>query len=113
MPAAVLAQEVVYIGDYDNTNDFRLQSDGTAIPLDSVTEIIANINGVVIVSTNLGADLIRWNQLGFEVGEVRCRFGAAIGLEPGYAPCYLIVKDPTNPNGVVFGPTHLLILQLP
>jgi len=106
-------EEVVYVGDYDNTNDFRLESDGVALPLDDVIQIDANVSGLDISSTNQPADLIRWNVLGFEVGEIHCRLGAIPSLSGGIKNCWFIVFDPTNPNGVVFGPIDLVAIELP
>jgi hypothetical protein len=108
-----MAEEIVYIGDYDNTIDLRLDSDGTAIPLDSVTQIDANIEGVGVTSANAADDLIRWDQLGYAEGEIRCQFGAITDLPEGHRNCWFIVYDPTNPHGVVFGPVKLWIIQLP
>ena len=105
--------EYVFKGDWENTNDFRLDSDGTALDLSSVTQIDANIAGVDIVSTNQADDLIRWSQVGFVTGEIRCQFGSAPGLMPGAWPCYFIVYDPVNVDGIVFGPMTLTVVQLP
>ena len=105
--------EIVYLGSYDNTNDFQLQSDGVAIDLSSVTNINANINGVDVLSTNQSNDLIRWDQVGYATGEIRCKFSSVSGLTDGGADCYFIVIDPTNTNGVVFGPITLYMLTLP
>lgn len=104
--------ETVYIGDYDNTNDLRLDSNGTAISLSSVTQIDAKIGLVEITSTNQGDDPIRWNVAGYTTGEIRCKFGGIEGLNPGHWPCYFIVYEPTNPNGIVFGPVSFDVLDI-
>lgn len=108
-----MPEEIIYLGQYENTLDFRLDSDGTALNLQEVTEISANIAGVDVVSANGANDLIRWNGVGFVTGEIRCRLGPAVGLMQGKFPCYFIVVDPTNPGGVVFGPVTLDIVALP
>lgn len=104
--------EVVYIGDYDNTNDLRLDSNGTPISLSSVTQIDAQMGTVSVSSTNQGDDPIRWNVAGYATGEMRCKFGSLEGLVPGVWPCYFIVYEPTNPNGIVFGPVNFRVLSL-
>lgn len=108
-----MSEELVYIGDYHNHNDFLLTNGGVAIDMSAVTQIDANIHGVDVVSTNQSADLIRWDQAGYQSGEIRCRFGAAPGLVPGSHPLRFVVYDPTNPNGVVFDDMTLLVVQLP
>lgn len=105
--------EIVFIGDWDNTNDLQLLSDGAAISTDSVTRIDANINGADVTSTNQSSDLLQWGGVNYLTGEVRCKLGAVTGLAPGPSDMYLIVYDPTNPNGVVFGPVRLTIIDLP
>lgn len=110
--------EIVYIGDYDNYNDFQLKAedeDGVLQPMDmsSVTEITANIDGNDIVSTNQSNDPIRWNQLGFVTGQIRCKFGPVVSSPSSLKQCYFIVVDPTNPSGVVFDPIILTLVELP
>ena len=106
-------QEVVIVGNYDNTNDFRLESDNVPLVLDSVTQIDANVAGLDVTSTNQSSDLIRWNVVGFEVGKIQCKFGAIPNLTGGMKNCWFIVFDPTNLNGVVFGPIDLVAIELP
>lgn len=109
--------EIVYIGDYENTIDLRLDSEEAGvsgpISMPDVTQITANISGIDVVSTNQGGDAIRWNQVGYASGEIRCRFGDVAGLYPGNHLCWFIVVDPTNPDGVVFGPITLTCVALP
>jgi len=108
-----MAEEIIYIGSYDNTIDLLLNSDGVPIPLSTVTRIDANISGIDVTSTNQGSDLIRWDQAGYVEGEARCKFGGVTGLAEGYAQLWLTLYEPTNPNGVVFGPIHIEIHELP
>jgi len=105
-------EEVIYIGVYDNTNDLRLDSNGSPISLSSVTRIDAQMGLLSVTSENATNDPIRWNVAGFVAGEMRCKFGALEGLSPGSWPCYFIVYDPTNPNGVVFGPVTFHVKAL-
>jgi hypothetical protein len=105
--------EIIYIGSYNNTIDLRLESDGVPISTSSVTRIDANINGIDVSSTNQGSDLIIWDQLGYAEGEVRCRLGPVSGLEPYFGDMYLVVFDPTNPDGVIFGPITVKAVLLP
>lgn len=106
-------QELVIIGNYDNTHDFRLEAENIPIILDTVDQIDANVSGLDITSSNSSSDLIRWGGTGFEVGEIRCRLGAIPNLSEGKKHCWFIVYDPTNVNGVVFGPIDLIAVALP
>lgn len=106
-------EEIIYIGSYDNTIDLRLDSDGTAISTSSITRIDANIGGVDVTSTNESTDPIRWAQLDYVEGEIRCKLGDADGLVPFLGDMYIVVFDPTNPDGVVFGPIAVKAVQLP
>ena len=105
--------EIVYIGDYDNTNDFILQSDGVAIDMSNITRIDANINGQVISSTNLSTDLIRWDQSGFQTGEIRCKFGTVVPTIEGLYGVTLIIFDVLNPKGVIFPVIPITAVALP
>lgn len=105
--------EIVFIGDYNNVNDFRLKTADVPIDLSPVTQIDLNINGIDVTSTNQGNDLVRWDQPGYETGEIRCKLGNIDGLVAGYAQMWITIYDPTNPNGVVFEPIRLEIHALP
>jgi hypothetical protein len=104
---------IVYRGPYDRTHDFGLREDGAALSLESVTQIDINIGGVTVVSTNQPSDLVRWEQQGYSTGEVRCFPGRVPGIQLGWQPCWLIIYDPTLPNGVPFGPIELDVQDIP
>lgn len=105
--------DTVYIGNYDNTVDFQLSADGSAVDLTSTTQIDAFIDGISVVSTNQSTDSIRWSQAGYSTGEIRCKFGGVNGLSPGLKSCYFIAYDPINTNGIVFDPVDLEAKRIP
>ena len=105
--------EIVYIGDYHNRNDFILKDGDAPLDLSSVTQIDINIEGIDVSSTNQSADPVRWDQIGYETGEVRCTLGGISGLDEGNRRLWMVVIDPTNPNGVVYGPITIFFIALP
>lgn len=106
-------EEVIYRGSYDNTIDLRLESDKVAIDLSTATTITANIEGVTTSSTNQSSDLIRWDQAGYETGEIRCQLGELTGLSVGTFDMWIIVEDTLNTDGIVFPPIVVRVVDLP
>lgn len=63
--------EVIYL-DRDNSVDLILKKDGVAEDLSSVTQIDAVFDtSVTIESTNAATGPIKWNQAGYDDGEIR------------------------------------------
>lgn len=94
--------EIVYLGR-DNSIDLLLNADGVAVNLSSVTKMVLVVDGSTqISSTNLGDDPIRWNQVGYDTGEVRLFLKDEL-ITSGRHSSQLIVYDPTNTDGVVWG----------
>lgn len=96
-----MAAETVYLG-HDNTIDLILKAGGVAVDLTSVDTITLTINGATIASENGATDPIRWIQLGYATGKIRISLGEQ-AISPGRYPAVLVVYDPSNPNGVVWG----------
>lgn len=94
--------EVVYLGR-DNRNDLLLKAEDVAQDLGAVTRITAAFGEELVVSDNGGSDPIRWDQAGYDTGEIRCTFGGET-LELGKHQVPLVLYDPDNPNGVQWGP---------
>lgn len=114
--------EVVYV-TRDNRIDLRLKADlndGNGMqyqPLTAVSRMDVVVSGITVSSTNTGPDVIRWTQVGYATGEVRMwlgRYTYLVGIVPTYLPsgrydAPLIVYDPSNPNGIVWGYVPVLI----
>jgi hypothetical protein len=98
---ALSNEEVVWIG-HNNSIDLRLYSDGSEVDLAAVTEMRLAIGSVIIVSTDAAGGAIRWNQAGYDEGEIRIVAGGSTALSTGRFSGALVVYDPTNPLGVVW-----------
>jgi len=94
-------EEIIWIGR-DNSIDLRLYADSTEVDLASVTEIRLAIGSVVVTSTDSASGEIRWNQAGYDTGEIRILAGSNTALSTGRYNGALVVYDPTNPLGVVW-----------
>ncbi len=94
--------EVAYLGR-DNSIDLLLKADGSAVDLSSVTRMVLVVSATTQVSsTNQASDPIRWDQVGYDAGEIRL-FLKDQDLTSGKNTAQLIVYDPTNTDGVVWG----------
>lgn len=93
--------ENIYLGR-DNSIDFVLYADSTAVDLSAVTAIWLRVGDVVVKSTDKAAGYIRWAQAGYATGEVRIFAGGVTGLSTGRFTGSLMVIDPTNTTGVVW-----------
>jgi len=99
--------EIVYLG-HDNRIDILLKADGSAVDLSSVTRMTLTFGSVLIDSDNGDTDPIKWAKPGYETGEVRISLGSQ-SIAAGDYRAPLLVYDPTNPNGIVWG---LLLIQV-
>lgn len=112
--SAILAEtELVYLGSFDNVINLQLQNDGVPLNLSSTTQITGNVGGLITVSTNTSNDLIRWEQPGYQTGEIRCKLGVLPGLTIGFHEFWVIVFDALHINGVVFEPIPIQVVTLP
>jgi hypothetical protein len=93
--------ETVYL-DHDNYLNLILKADGAAVDLVGVTRMTLSVGKDVVDSDNGGSDPIQWAKLGYATGEIRLFLGAE-DLTPGDYLAPLIVYDPTNTDGVVWG----------
>ena len=63
--------EVIYLGR-DNSVDLLLKADGVAEDLSTTTQIDAIFDtSITVESTNAATGPIKWNQAGYETGEIR------------------------------------------
>jgi hypothetical protein len=98
---ALSNEEVVWIG-HDNSIDLKLYSNSTAVELASVTKITLSLGTVAVSSSDAASGSIRWNQSGYDVGEIRIMAGSNTALSTGRYDAALIVYDPANTLGVVW-----------
>lgn len=108
-----MAEDVVYIGQYNNTLRYRLEGPpGTPLELSNVSRIVANINGVIVNSLNSAGHKILWDKSGYSTGEIRCELGAVPGLREGRASINFVIFDPDNASGLVFSSVPIRIEKL-
>ena len=93
-------REVVYL-NRDNTFDRQLKTDGAAQVLTAVTRmIVEDIGGRFTVDSNIESSAFDWDNP--TTGHVIFNFGD-VSLPAGIYQVRLIVYDPTNPDGIVWG----------
>jgi len=92
--------EFVY-NDRDNTNDLLLLADGSAQDLSAVTRMqIADKNGTFVIDSASSPDAFDWDT--GTTGKLVLTLGHEDVADGAYA-CRLIVYDPTNDDGIVWG----------
>lgn len=100
--------ETVYNGR-DNTIDLLLKADGVAQDLSTVTRmVVAEQDDAFSVDSATSPDAFDWAT--GTTGVVVFAFGGE-GITAGYHQCRLIVYDPTNANGVVWGSIKLTVID--
>lgn len=95
-------------------NYFSLQLTSSYEPVSTAdfTAMKMAIGDVLVSSTNITGDAIRWNQSGYETGEVRLQLGEVTDLVAGrYPRCYLVCYDATYTAGRVWSCLQLFILD--
>ena len=95
---------------YDNDIRIVLESDGVAQSTAALTQIKLIIGGTTYTSDNTAGKRIRWNQAGYDTGEVRITLGKAGGTGDTsvptaglYSNCPLVVYDATYDDGLRWG----------
>jgi len=96
-----MEHEIVYLG-HDNRIDILLKADGSAVDLSSVTRMTLSFDAVLINSDNGDSDPIQWAKAGYATGEVRISLGSQ-QIPAGSYRAPLVVYDPSNPDGIVWG----------
>jgi len=92
--------ETVYTGR-DNTVDLLLKSDGEAQDLSSVTRMrLVDVDGAFDIDSDTSAGAFDWDN--GTTGKVIIAIGGE-GIAAGRYGCRLIVYDPTNDDGIVWG----------
>ena len=88
--------------NHDNTINLILKEDGSAIDTSGLTKITITIDSITFKSTNQSGDPIRWNQGGYDTGEIRIDLGDQ-NISEGRHKATLVVYDATNTDGIVWG----------
>jgi hypothetical protein len=103
--------ETVYLLK-QNYFSLQLTEQMTAVTTSGFTTMKMAIGDVLVESTNIAGDPIRWSQSGYEDGEVRFQLGEETDLVAGrYPRCYLVVYDATYTSGRVWGAMQLFLLD--
>ncbi len=108
-----MATEKRYL-DRENTVDLILLADGVAVDLAAVTSIKAVFNTVEIISTDKGAGLIKWDQGGWDTGEIRLDCAAdsdLVSQGDGTWDVPIVVIDPSNPTGIDWGSVRIEVIE--
>ena len=101
-------KEIVYL-DRDNTVDLLLKADGSAQDLSAVTRmVLADVGGKFTVDSAVSASAFDWDT--GTTGKVIIDIGGE-DLPAGVYTVRLILIDPTNSNGNVWGDFELTIVQ--
>ena len=98
-----MTTEVVYLG-HDNTIDVQLLEDGVITDLSSVTRMTLDFAGTVIDS-GIHSNVFDWSAGN---GLLNIALGAQTITEESYL-ARLVVYDPVNADGVVWGHVDILV----
>ncbi len=96
-----MTPEIAYLS-HDNSIDLILKADGVGVDLSTMTSMTLTFGTKKITSGNLAADPIRWNQAGYAIGEIRIFLEDQV-ITPAQYHAPLVVYDPTNADGIVWG----------
>ena len=104
--------ETVYL-EHDNWIYLKLRDPDTYADQATTgfTKMSLTVGDALIESTNTAGQAIRWNQIGYETGEVRLQLGAQELTAGRYPRCYLLAYDSTYTNGRVLGCLQLFVLD--
>jgi len=102
-----MTTEITWLG-HDNTIDLILKANGVAQDLSDVTKITATFDDATIESTDHAGGAILWNNDGYDTGEIRLDLGGQ-SIDPGGYDVPIVVYDPSNTNGVVWGKVHVAV----
>jgi hypothetical protein len=103
--------EKIYIG-HDNPIRLVCKENSSAVDTTLLTKVSVTLN-VMLSSTSAAAGLIRWNQAGYESGEIRLMIGNSTMLLAGTYQAPLILFDAVNTNGIVWGMVPIQVLTNP
>jgi len=102
-----LEMEEVFLG-HNNYSALILTVSGNPIGTSMFTKMELQIGDVLVSSLNGANASIRWNQVGYQLGEVRFYLGAE-ALEPGIFNAPFILYSTIHPNGIVWDKVRFLV----
>ena len=105
-----LDREIVWLG-HDNHIKLILKSCGSAVDLSGTTAMTLNFGGQTLTSTNGTDQCMTWNQAGYDTGEAHIHIGSFTSLTAGHFDAVIVVYDPTNASGVVWGDIVPLVIK--
>jgi hypothetical protein len=104
-----MPKEVIFLG-HDNWISRILRENGTAQDLAAVSTITMTFGDVLVSSSNQGSDEIRWNQTGYDTGEIRINLGNRMDLPAGDHRVPIVVYDATYPDGLVWDIVDVVVV---
>lgn len=94
---------------HDNVVTLQLQTALIPYDLSAVTKITAVFGDTDINSSDPVAGTIRWNQSGFETGEIRLVLGDE-SIDPRlYPEVSIVTYEPITPDGFVWGKIPIVV----
>lgn len=102
-----LEVEEVFLG-HNNYTALILTVSGNPIGTSMFTKMELQIGDVLVSSTNGPSASIRWNQAGYQLGEVQFHLGAE-DLEPGIFLAPFILYSTVHPNGIVWDKVRFIV----
>lgn len=97
-----MSTEIVWDG-HDNSIDFILKQNNSAIDISGTTRITASFGKRRIENNDPSTGLIRWSGSGYVTGEVRLYLGAT-SVTPGlYDVPIITYQEGGSSNGIVWG----------
>jgi hypothetical protein len=97
--------EKVYLG-HDNSVDLLLKAGGSAVDLSSVTRMVLELSDGTSFDSDTDAGVFDWDT--GTTGKLIISLGGET-IDAGTYHATLIVYDPTNPNGIVWGRFNLVV----
>lgn len=98
---ALINEEIIWL-KRNNSIDFILYANDSAVDLTSVNKIQLALGTCNITSTDSTDGYIKWALAGYSTGEIRIVAGAHTSLTTGNFEGTLIVFDPSNTAGIVW-----------
>ena len=103
--------EKVYL-NHQNPIRLVLKENSSAIDTSLIEKVSVTLN-YSVESTSASAGYIRWNQAGYESGEIRLYLGTSTKLLPGIYDAPIVIYDNVSTAGIVWGNIRLHVLADP
>ena len=108
-----MATEKLYL-ERENTIDLILKADDVPIGTSAITQIDAVFGTVTVTSSDKANGEIKWDQPGYDTGEIRLDCGANASLKTqggGTWDVPIVVYDGVNPLGIDWGVIRVEVIE--